>query len=90
MLAENGFYIIDFIVIAYLIKKMAGGPLKNFLENRKNITKELDEAKRLHKEASERLTEYRASSTNSRPSEIELRWIQGRCERKRSNHEELA
>ena len=36
-------------------------PLKNFLENRKNtITKELDEAKRLHKEASERLTEYQS------------------------------
>lgn len=61
VLAENGFYIIDFLVIAYLIKKMAGGPLKNFLENRKNtITRELEEAKRLHEEASERLTEYEA------------------------------
>ena len=58
-LVENGFYLLDFIVIAYLIKKFGAKPFKAYLVNRRDaVTQELDEAKRLHAEAAERLNDY--------------------------------
>lgn len=59
VLAEHGFYVIDFLVIAYFIKKFGSKPLKNFLVNRRDaVSRELDEAKKLHEAAKLRLEEY--------------------------------
>lgn len=59
VLAEHGFYIIDFLIIMFVIKKMGAKPLNDFLVNRRDtISTELDEAKRLHAEATARLDEY--------------------------------
>ena len=61
VLAEHGFYLIDFIVIAYAIKKFGSKPLHNFLVNRRDsVSRELDEAKKLHEAAKLRLEEYDA------------------------------
>ena len=58
-LVENGFYLLDFIVIAYLIKTFGAKPFKEYLVNRRDaVTQELDEAKKLHAQAAERLNDY--------------------------------
>ena len=61
ILAEHGFYLLDFLVIAYLIKKFGGKSFSNYLVNRRDaVTRELEEAKKLHSEAAERLNDYEA------------------------------
>jgi len=61
VLAEHGFYLVDFIIIAYAIKKFGSKPLHNFLVNRRDsVSRELDEAKKLHEAAKLRLEEYEA------------------------------
>ena len=53
------YYLIDFIVLAGLIAYFAGGPIKNFLlQRRTDLMREIEEANALKDEANQRLEEY--------------------------------
>src|SRR5262249_54153888 len=60
-----GFAIINFLIFAAIMYKLAAKPLKSFIaERHSGIRKALDEASALHKEAVEKLKGYEARISN--------------------------
>lgn len=72
VLAENGFYIFDFIVLVVALVWFVRGPLQQFLRQRRaHIEREIDEARRLQAEARQTLETYRDKLANL-DAEVEM------------------